>query len=122
MDTKQLIDYLLSFNGAQECYPFGPGTQVFKVMDKMYALIGYRNGKNFVNLKAKPEDVLFLTEQYEAITPGYHMNKLHWISVDISDPEMDDMIDDLVNHSYQLIASKLPKKQQEVLKKSSLLL
>ena len=38
------------------------------------------------------------------------------------DSEMDDMIDDLVNHSYQLIASKLPKKQQEVLKKSSLLL
>ena len=115
MKTKQLADYLQSLNGAQETYPFGPDTQVFKVMDKMYALIGYRNGKYFVNLKAKPEDVLFLTEQYEAITPGYHMNKLHWISVDISVPEMDDMIEDLVNHSYQLVVSKLPKKQQGLL-------
>jgi predicted DNA-binding protein (MmcQ/YjbR family) len=66
----------------------------------------------FVNLKAKPEDVLFLTEQYEAITPGYHMNKLHWISVDISDSEVDDMLKDLVCQSYLLVIAKLPKKQQ----------
>lgn len=115
MDTKQLVDYLLSFNGAQECYPFGPDTQVFKVMDKMYALIGYRNGKDYINLKAKPQDVLSLTDQYQAITPGYHMNKAHWISVEINNPEVDALTKELVEHSYLLIVSSLPKKKQALL-------
>ena len=115
MKTQELVDFLLSLKGAQESYPFGVETQVFKVMDKVYALIGHRLGKDFVNLKAKPEDVLFLTEQYKAITPGYHMNKLHWISVDINDPEIQGIITDLVNHSYHLIVAKLTKKNQAIL-------
>ena len=108
--------YLHSQVGSEECYPFGPDTQVFKIMGKMFALIGFRNSKYFINLKAKPDDVLFLIEQYDEIHSGYHMNKKHWISVEITQLESMGMLQGLIDDSYMLIKSSLPKKVQAELK------
>lgn len=110
--VKQWSNYLLSLTGAELYYPFGPDTLVFKVKGKMFALIGHRNGKDFMNLKAIPDNVLFLTEQYESITPGYHMNKKHWISVEIGHIDNDGMLEGLVNDSYLLVKSSLTKRLQ----------
>ncbi|MDV7104416.1 MmcQ/YjbR family DNA-binding protein [Vibrio sp. TH_r3] len=104
--------HLHSQVASEECYPFGPDTQVFKIKGKMFALIGYRNGKYFINLKAKPDDVLFLIEQYDEIYSGYHMNKKHWISVDIAQVENRAMLQGLIDDSYALVKSSLPKKVQ----------
>ena len=117
MDLKQLTDYLLTLKGAEESYPFGPETQVFKIQGKMFALIGYREGKDFINLKADPHDVFFLTEEYSSITPGYHMDKKHWVSVEVGHSESAGMLKGLVDDSYQLVKSKLTKKLQAELDK-----
>lgn len=112
MSKSELIDYLKSFKGSEETYPFGPATLVYKVKDKMFALVGHRNGADFVNLKAQPEDVMFLIEQFSFVSPGYHMNKKHWVSVNITHPESDEIVRGLVDKSYQLIYSNLTKKQK----------
>ncbi|MDB1123856.1 MmcQ/YjbR family DNA-binding protein [Vibrio algarum] len=111
-DIKQWSKYLLSLPGSDLSYPFGPDTLVFKVKGKMFALIGHRNDKDFMNLKAIPDNVLFLTEQYESITPGYHMNKKHWVSVEIGHSENDGMLKGLADDSYLLVKSSLTKKLQ----------
>lgn len=110
--VAQLSQYLLSFSGSLEDFPFGPETQVFKVKGKMFALIGYRNGKDFINLKAEPNNVLFFIEQYESVTAGYHMNKKHWISVEVGHSENEEMLKSLIDDSYQLVKSSLTKKLQ----------
>ncbi|MDG3088027.1 MmcQ/YjbR family DNA-binding protein [Vibrio hannami] len=112
MSRSELVEYLKSFNGSEETYPFGPATLVYKVKDKMFALIGHRNGQDFVNLKANPDDVLFLIEQFTFVSPGYHMNKKHWVSVNIEYPDADEVLRGFVENSYQLVVSNLTKKQQ----------
>lgn len=110
--VKHWTDYLLSLSGSEQSYPFGPETLVFKVKEKMFALIGYRNGKYFINLKAIPDNVLFLSEQNESITLGYHMNKKHWVSVELGHIENEGMLEGLVDDSYLLVKSSLTKKRQ----------
>ena len=67
--------------GAGLEYPFGPEWEVFKVRDKVFMLLTAITGEPIVIVKAAPEDGKALREQYEDVTPGYHMNKQHWITL-----------------------------------------
>jgi predicted DNA-binding protein (MmcQ/YjbR family) len=111
-DKTEYANYLLSLRSVEEDFPFGPETQVFKIKGKMFALIGYRNDKYFLNLKAKPDDVLFLIDQFDSVTAGYHMNKKHWISVEIGHQENLGMVEGLIDESYNIVKSSLSKKLQ----------
>lgn len=110
MDRNQVMTKLLSLPGSEECFPFGPETTVYKLKGKMFALLGFRNGKDFINLKAKPEDVLFFTEEYESITPGYHMNKKHWITLELNHAESLNLLEERIDASYSLVKGGLSKK------------
>jgi predicted DNA-binding protein (MmcQ/YjbR family) len=67
-----------------------------------------------VILKATPADSRSLRNAREDITPGYHMNKQHWITLH-PDGDLDGpAIDDLLTESYLLVVEDLPKKQQPV--------
>lgn len=109
MDLEAVRPYLLAKKGAVEERPFGPDTLVFKVMGKMFALVGENDRPLRINLKCDPDQALFLRDMYPAVLPGYHMNKKHWNTVvlDGSLPtvEIEHMIDD----SYNLIVNNLPK-------------
>ena len=70
----------LKKKGVTEETPFGPDTLVYKVAGKMFALTGMPDFDS-VNLKADPEAAVELREKYEAVLPGYHMNKKHWNTV-----------------------------------------
>lgn len=102
-------EYCLSKPGVTESCPFGPDTLVFKVMDKMFALTSLVTFE-FINLKCDPERAQELRDQYEAIRPGYHMNKQHWNSVYVDGTLPDELIYELIDHSYALIVESLPKK------------
>lgn len=117
MEKEVLEKHLASLTGAYECYPFGPAPLVFKVMNKMFAYVSVKEGKAVVTLKCVPLDGEILTEQYESISPGYHMNKRHWITVSLTDEISDDMVIDLANKSYELVVSKLKKADKEKLKR-----
>ncbi len=105
-------EHLLNKPGAQESYPFYPDVPVFKVVNKVFA-IGYsKNNKWYLNVKAAPDDVTILCSLFSAITPGYHMNKRHWVSVDLSGDLPSWEVARLIDASYDLIISKFSKKQR----------
>lgn len=111
-----MTDYCLSKVGTTDGFPFGPETMVFKVGGKIFAICGLDRPPLFVNLKCDPAYALELREKYEGIIiPGYHMNKTHWNSVYLeADLEMK-LYEKLIDHSYDLIRSSLPKKIREEL-------
>ena len=114
MDLAQFREYCLSKPCATEGTPFGPYALVFKVSGKMFALAALDEVPTTVNLKCDPDLALELRDRYEQVTPGYHMNKKHWNTVeiegDIPAPELRKMID----HSYNLVAKGLPKPRAKI--------
>jgi len=114
MNIEQFRDYCLAKKGVTESFPFDKTTLVFKVMGKMFALVNIEHFA-FINLKCDPEKAIELREEFEGVTPGYHMSKVHWNSVsskgDINDQNMLEWTD----NSYNLIVTSLTKKLQQEL-------
>ena len=100
--------------GAVLEHPFGPGWEVFKVRDKVFMLMTDVTGEPIVILKTDPEDGKALQEQHDDITPGYHMNKKHWITLHPSGDLQKQLIDDLVTDSYLLVVENLPHAKRPV--------
>jgi predicted DNA-binding protein (MmcQ/YjbR family) len=118
MDLAQFREYCLSKADSTEDMPFGPTVLVFKVGGKMFALATLDEVPTTANLKCDPDWALELRDRYEQVTPGYHMNKKHWNTVEIGggipDPELRQMID----HSYDLVAKGLRKPRAKVAARS----
>jgi predicted DNA-binding protein (MmcQ/YjbR family) len=99
-----------SQRGAVETYPFGPETAVYKVGGKMFAVIPRGAEPPRVTLKCDPEWSEVLRQAYAAVTPGYHTNKKHWNTIVLDGSVPDDEVDELIRHSYELVADSLPKR------------
>jgi predicted DNA-binding protein (MmcQ/YjbR family) len=100
--------------GAELTHPFGDDWDVYKVRGRVFMLQTAVLGEPIVILKAAPSDGLALRTAYEDITPGYHMNKKHWITLH-PDGDLDPLfVDDLVTESYLLVVENLPKNQRPV--------
>lgn len=96
-------------------YPFGEDIHVYKIMGKVFMLVFDLNGKEMVNLKVQPEHGEMLRDVYESIHTGYHMNKRHWISIYEGEQITEELIQDLVETSYELVVKTLTKAQKQVL-------
>ena len=96
--------------GATRTYPFSEGTSVYKVGGRMFALT--QDEPTSINLKAEPPDVTGLVDTYDAITRGWHMNKKHWITVQLDGDLPDGLLEELVEDSYDLIVDKLPARDR----------
>jgi predicted DNA-binding protein (MmcQ/YjbR family) len=105
----------LALNGAAETFPFGPETSVFKVGGKIFALSALDAEELSVSLKCDPELAVRLRAQYPAITGGWHLNKRHWNTVQLDGSVPDELVLELVEDSYDLIAVQLPKAQRLLL-------
>lgn len=79
----------------------------------MFCLIDLSCEWDFYNIKVDPDYGAELCETYRGISPGFHMNKRHWISVRFQYDVPDRMQEDLILNSYCQVARKLPKKEQE---------
>jgi predicted DNA-binding protein (MmcQ/YjbR family) len=103
MDHKTVEAYILSMPNTRLEYPFGEDVAVYKVGDKMFALI--TEGKDPVNLslKADPQLSEVLRSTYETVLPGYHLNKKHWNTLILSGQLPWDEVQALIRHSYQLV-------------------
>jgi len=64
----------------------------------------------YINLKCDPETAIEYREQYEGVTPGYHMNKALWNSVYTKKDVPDKLIYKWIDDSYNLIVASLTKK------------
>ena len=115
VDARALRQRCLSFAGAEETFPFGAETSVFKVAGKMFALSRLDRHPLSVSLKCEPALAEELRAAHPAITPGYHLNKRHWNTVLIDGSLPDRMIGDMVEDSYDLVVSQLPRARRRVL-------
>lgn len=115
MDLSTYRDYCLKKPGVTEGFPFDQETLVFKVMNKMFVLLDVDLFVS-INLKCDPERSVELRERYLAVQPGYHMNKLHWNTVEVNSDVPDQLLLELTDHSYELVVASLPKKIQNELK------
>ena len=115
MDRKALRKLCLGFAGSEETFPFGSETSVFKVGGKMFALSQLGGDPLRVSLKCEPPLAEELRAAHPAITPGYHLNKRHWNTVLIDGSLPDEMLADLVEDSYDLVVSQLPRAKRRAL-------
>ncbi len=110
MDIEKVRKYCLKKSYVTEGFPFGGNVLVFKVKNKMFCLMDL-NPPNYVNLKCDPELAVELREKYSAVTPGYHMNKIHWNSVVFDGTIPDKEILKWIDQSYELILASIPAKK-----------
>lgn len=104
MDHKTVEKYILDFQGAKLDYPFGKEAAVYKVDDKMFAIIAEGTDPLRISLKCDPLLAETLREKYETVMPGYHLNKKHWNTIILSGQLTWEEIQDLIRHSYLLVA------------------
>ena len=104
MTPAQLRSLCLKHSGAEETFPFGPETSVFKVGGKMFALSALKQRPLKVSVKCEPELGEQLRDTYEEIEPGYHLNKRHWLTVACGGAAPDELVRELVAGSYDLVA------------------
>ncbi len=115
MNFEELRNYCLSKKAVTESFPFGEDTLVFKVLNKAFALASISEPDS-VNLKCDPEYAIELREQFDAVQPGYHMNKKHWNTVELRGGLDDIFIIKLIDHSYDMVVKGMSKKEREEFK------
>ena len=105
----ELQQYLLALPAAQIDYPFGEDVEVYRVEGKIFALYFKDAARERINLKCAPDLAQQLRSVFSEITPGYHMNKKHWNTLDLTGDLPLNEVFQQIDHSYNLIVSKLPK-------------
>lgn len=109
LTPEQIKRLCLEQPGSEETFPFTAEHSVFKVGGKMFALTALGEKPLSVSLKCVPEVATKLRLEYAAVTAGYHLNKQHWNTVLIDGTVPDDLVREMIEDSYDLVRSKLPK-------------
>lgn len=108
VDRDQAAGWAGSLPAVIEEFPFGPQAAVFKVGAKMFALVP--TSQDSVTVKVDPDDGVALRSQFAAVKPGYHMNKRHWITIDLAADDQGVPVKELIEESYLLVVQTLTKK------------
>jgi len=116
MNPDAIREYCLKKKGRiTEGFPFGEGVLVFKMEGKMFLLMSLDEVPVTMNVKCDPELAVDLRERYEAVRPGYHMNKTHWNTVLLDGSIPPSEIRKMIDHSYEQIVRGMKKSVVEKL-------
>lgn len=113
MNLEELRTYCLSLPYVTEDMPFGEDFLVFRIANRIFALINLNRVPMSVSLKCEPERAVELREQYpDKIVAGYHLNKKHWNTVLLESlPEV--LIKEMVQHSYDQVLAKYQRRKEK---------
>ncbi len=118
IDLGSIRDYCLKKVGKiTEGFPFDEEVLVFKVYGKIFLLTNINGIPLSVNLKCDAERAVELRERFSSITPAWHMNKKMWNTVEIDGTLKEKLVYELIDHSYDEVVKKLPKKVKDIIKK-----
>lgn len=109
MTREDVIALCKSFPEAVQDCPFGNGVAVFKVGGRIFALVSLDGDMGSINLKCDPDIALDLRARHPAVRPGYHQDKRHWNTVELDGSIADDSLEELIEHSYELVVGQLPR-------------
>lgn len=110
MTADELRAWCLGMAGAEETFPFSAGASVFKVGGKIFAISSLSDEPLGVSVKCDPDYAEELRASHDAIIPGYHLNKRHWITVTLGADAGDDLVRELVRDSHALVAPRRPRR------------
>src|SRR4051794_15925152 len=113
MRPADLRRQCLALPGAVEEFPFGPHHSVFKVAGKMFALTALGRSPLQVSVKCEPELANEFRASYEAVEPGWHLNKRHWNTITVGGDVPDRLVRDMIEDSYDLVVEGLPRRERE---------
>ncbi len=116
MDVDRLRAYLLSLPGAVEDFPFMPEIPVYKVQGKMFAYVSPEESPPRLTIKLDPLHGQVLRSTYDAVRPGYHMNKDHWNTVFLDGTVPEDELLTWIDDSYELVVEGLPARLRKALR------
>jgi predicted DNA-binding protein (MmcQ/YjbR family) len=117
MDYETLCAYLDGKVGARRDMPFGADTLVFKVLHRMFALVAWQASPLSISLKADPVDAVILRNLFDAVRPGYHLNKKHWNTVTLDGSVLDTELMKVIDEAYTLVVQRMTSADQAKLKK-----
>jgi predicted DNA-binding protein (MmcQ/YjbR family) len=109
VNPEEFRELCLSKPQVTEGTPFGEEVLVFKVGNKIFALLSLDEVPPTANLKCEPDLALELRDRYEEVRPGYHMNKKHWNTVELEGGIPTVELGKMIDHSYELVVASLPK-------------
>jgi predicted DNA-binding protein (MmcQ/YjbR family) len=113
MTRDDVLELCGSFPGATKDFPFGGDVAVFKVGGRMFALVLINEDPGWVTLKCHPDLALELRDRFPAVRPGYHSNKRHWNTVELDSSIESDELSWMIEHSYELVVSGLPRSARQ---------
>ena len=112
MNIEEIRDIALSLPHVTERCPYGPDCLAFEIGGKQFCLLDLTAKWDFYNIKVDPAYSEELRERYESVSPGYHMNKRHWISVKYEGDIPEPLHRELMAHAYRQTKKGLLKKLQ----------
>ena len=112
MNIEEVREYALSLPGTTEDQAYGEDWVLFRVEGKIFLHIWLNAPQPTCAVKLPPEQGQTLRDHYDGIRPAYHLNKVHWNDIFLDEID-DDMVKVLINQSYRLVLSKLPKRLRE---------
>ncbi|MEW9496916.1 MmcQ/YjbR family DNA-binding protein [Bacillus altitudinis] len=116
MKKETLQAFCLSLQGATHDYQSEWQADRYHIGGKMFAMMGGDvDRKPVITLKCDPQRAEELREMHEGIIPGYYMNKTHWNSIYLDADIPSSFVEELIEHSYQLVFHKLTKKAQQAI-------
>ena len=110
MDRQELIDYCLTYPASVLDFPFAAeDTAVLRHAGsrKWFAFVFERGGELCINLKCDPYESQLLRDTFTAVTPGWHMNKRHWITVTLGGDLPVEQLKELIWASFELTGPNL---------------
>lgn len=110
MDGPAVLRWCRDLPGVTEEFPFGPGVRVFKVAGRMFAACPAGDDPSSVSLKCDPRFAEHLRAEHPGVTPAYHMSKRHWNSVALDGGLPEQLVRELLGHSYTLVVESLPRR------------
>ncbi len=110
MNIEYLREYCLSKPGAEETFPFGPDTLVYKVNGKVFLIAGLNSQPLSFNVKCDPDKAIELREEFDCVKPGWHMNKKHWNTIVVDGSVSIKQLKEWIDHSYELVSKAKKKK------------
>lgn len=115
MTRDELRDQCLGKPGTSSDFPFDQETEVFRLQGKIFALCATNQSERFkVNLKCDPDLAIDMRHSYpDEVLAGYHMNHRHWNTVTINGSIPDEKISWMIEHSYECVKAKLPKRSSK---------
>lgn len=112
MNIEEVREYCLSLPQVTEDFPFDETTLVFRIEQKIFAMVDLEDTQWFV-LKCEPEYALELRERHPEIKGAWHMNKKYWNQLNLFGQLRDELVKYLIRHSYNEVVKKLPRKVKE---------